>query len=86
MSLSLKAAEVARTLPPEELMSLSLEAANVARSLPLDADRSDVLRAAYDAIPEPKRRPRRWRDKRRLFYRACLSKHAILQRKEADDG
>ncbi len=61
-------------------MSLYLEAAWVARSLPLDAKPSAVLRAAYDAIPPEKRLPRRWRDQRRLFYKACRSKHAILQR------
>ena len=60
------------------MSSLSLEAAKVARSLPVEADRAEILRAAYDAIPAAKRRPRRWRSQRRVFYRACLSKHAIL--------
>ena len=64
----------------DQLMGLSLNAAVVARALPLDADRAAVLRAAYNVIPAEKRRARRWRDQRRLFYRACLSKHAILRR------
>ncbi len=66
-------------------MSLSLEAAKVARSLPLDAGMFDVLRAAYDAIPKDRRRVRWLRPQRRMFYRLCLSKHAILQ-SQADDG
>ncbi len=69
-------------------MTLSLKALDVARTLPLNAGSSDVLRAAYDVIPADKRRPRRWRDQRRLFYWACLSKHSILARQhpEARDG
>ena len=68
------------------MTSLSLEAAKVARSLPADADRAEILRAAYDAIPAAKRRPRRWRAQRRVFYSACLSKHAILAGEAAGQG